>query len=128
MKVIVVNVGGAFRRQATAVRQTARRLGRLLHCERAAVEIYLVGDSFMEKNVLAFPTPPDFPRPDLKKLRYLGELYLNPDCIERRGEELTAMLVHGFLHLLGYDHTIKRERTRMERQETVALRALRERR
>jgi rRNA maturation RNase YbeY len=86
-----------------------------------AVAVFLVDDSFMEKNVLAFPAPKNFPRPDLVG-RPLGEIYLNPRFIARAGDSLEYMLIHGFLHLLGYDHERERDRIAMERYERRLMR------
>lgn len=99
-----------------AIRKTALKLGRFLRIKRASVEILLVGDGFMKKNVLSFPAPRRFPRPDTKN-RALGEIYLNPAYIRKNGEDLTYMLTHGLLHLLGYDHKKKNDIIRMENKE-----------
>lgn len=88
-----------------------------------ALEIFIVGDEQMPKNVLAFPADASFPRPDLKQPS-LGEIYLNPSYITAHGENFEYMLIHGFLHLLGYDHIQKSDRMVMEAQEQKLLRAL----
>ena len=56
-----------------------------------------------EPNVLSFPEPAHFPHPETKK-RYLGEIYLNRDILRRAPTRAKALLLHGLLHLLGYDH------------------------
>lgn len=85
------------------------------------VEIFLVGDAQMQKNVLAFPAQEEFPRPDLENPS-LGEIHLNPTYIKRHNEDLMLMLAHGFLHLLGYDHESHHDRIRMEQKERELLR------
>ena len=87
-------------------------------------EAYIVDNSFMEKNVLAYPAPEGFPRPDLQGVRDLGELYINPEYIAAHGEEFTFMAVHAFLHLLGYDHHGKHDTVKMEAKEEEILHAL----
>ena len=87
---------------------------------RASFEIYLVGTRRMPKNVLSFPAPPTFPRPDIRG-RFLGEVYVNPTYIRSHGEDLRFMLLHGFLHLLGYDHEKPRDWRAMEAKETELL-------
>ena len=69
--------------------------------------------------VLSFPAAPSFPRPDVPKgVRYLGEIYLAPDTIARKGEwPLPRYLVHGALHLLGYTHSLQSDRIEMESRE-----------
>lgn len=91
-----------------------------------AIELYLVGNKFMAKNVLAFSAPKKFPRPDLRGKKWLGEIYLNPKYIERHAsrvkrQELIYMLIHGFLHLLGYDHKKESDRIKMEKKEQHLL-------
>ena len=83
----------------------------------------MVGKEFMNKNVLAFPTPKSFPRPDINR-KPLGEIYLNPQYIKENGEDLIFMFIHGFLHLLGYDHKRRNDRIRMEKKETELLKSL----
>ena len=77
----------------------------------------------MRKNVLAFPAVLGFPDPDVPS-PFLGEIYLNPDCIEEQDESLEYMALHGILHLLGYDHTRTHDRIRMERKERTVLKQL----
>lgn len=90
----------------------------------AHMEAYIVGNSFMEKNVLAYPQAEDFPRPDLGARRDLGELYINPQYIVEQGEDFTFMAVHGFLHLLGYDHHGKHDTVKMDAAEKELLAAI----
>ena len=113
--------------QAGNYKATAQKIARRLMKQTLSgnfyLEIYLVGDTFMRKNVLAFPHPRGFPRPDLKEIP-LGEIYVNPKYISEHNENFTFMLIHGFLHLLGYDHVKKDDRIAMEREETRLLRAM----
>ncbi len=108
------------RRHRLAVLRLAKWLVKKL-AQNGSVEIFLVGDKFMQKNVLAFPAPKNFPRPDLGQAKPLGEIYLNPTHIKQREENLNYLLIHGFLHLLGYDHVKKNDRMMMERKEKRLL-------
>jgi probable rRNA maturation factor len=86
-----------------------------------------------EPNVLAFPEPQSFPHPELgarakkgaaKKVsakKYLGEIYLNKDILGRSPERTAPLLVHGVLHLLGYDHMKKADAAKMEKLEAEVL-------
>ncbi len=79
-------------------------------------------------NVLSFPAapgitvPPGEPRP-------LGEIILAAGVVAREAAEqsklpaahFTHLVVHGFLHIMGYDHAVEAEADRMERLETEIL-------
>ena len=73
-----------------------------------------------EPNVLSFPEPAHFPHPETKK-RYLGEVYLNRTILKKSPERAKALLLHGILHLLGYDHKKKADITEMEGLEKKIL-------
>ena len=75
-----------------------------------------------EPNVISFPEPAHFPHPESRK-RYLGEIYLNRDILRRQPERSVPLLVHGVLHLLGYDHIEKKDAAIMERMEEKAVSA-----
>jgi rRNA maturation RNase YbeY len=102
------------------IANAADKLLRMTNRRKGHVEIYLVGNRAMTTNVLAFPAPKDFPRPDVRG-EHLGEIYLNPRYVREHGEELSAMLVHGYLHLLLYDHKTRNDRIKMEGKEAELL-------
>ena len=61
-------------------------------------------------------------------LAALGDIVISVDTAKRNAEkmeksfkeELQFLLIHGFLHLLGYDHEkSKKEEKRMQRQEKI---------
>jgi probable rRNA maturation factor len=91
------------------------------------VDVFLVDSQTMRKlnrkyrkkdkstNVLSFPAPLHFP------IETLGEVYLDPKYIEKHKEDLVFMLVHGVLHILGYDHEKKNDRIKMEKKEVRLL-------
>ncbi|MBU2978860.1 rRNA maturation RNase YbeY [Alteromonas sp. C1M14] len=76
-------------------------------------------------NVLSFPfeCPPDIP------LNLLGDLVIcvpviHQEAAEQRkkvNDHFAHMIVHGILHLLGYDHIDNEEAETMERLETSIL-------
>lgn len=79
-------------------------------------------------NVLAFPfTPPAGTRADT-----LGDLVICAPVVNReaaaQGKTFAAhwahMVVHGIMHLRGYDHHTRNEATAMERRESAILRRL----
>ncbi|GIU92303.1 MAG: endoribonuclease YbeY [Acidimicrobiia bacterium] len=93
---------------------------------------YMGGDG--PTDVLAFPVEdlqpgrlPE-PHPDGPPL-LLGDVVIAPDYVERQAaelgvrfsDELRLMLVHGLLHLLGYDHVTRPEAEAMEERERRIL-------
>ncbi len=73
-----------------------------------------------EADILSFNWPRGF-------LSYqkppLGEIYLNRKIIKNK-EYLKYLLVHGILHLLGFDHRKKNDIIKMERKEKKVLKKL----
>jgi probable rRNA maturation factor len=124
MRFIIVSLEKRFKISEPVIKRNLISLSRYHSLKRNYyLEIYLVGDKFMEKNVLSFPTPKNFPRPDIKG-KILGEIYLNPLYIKKNKESLERMLIHGVLHLLGYDHKKKKDRIKMEKKETKLIKLL----
>ena len=82
-------------------------------------------------NVLSFPTPVDLPVPDGEP-RPLGDIVLAHGVIAREALEqsktlhdhTTHLIVHGTLHLLGYDHETDNEAEEMEALERRILKGL----
>ena len=80
-------------------------------------------------NVLSFPAAPTRAG-HIGPL--LGDIVLAAETIGREAgvqgltvtDHLTHLLVHGFLHLLGYDHQADAEATEMEKLETAILLSL----
>jgi probable rRNA maturation factor len=81
-------------------------------------------------NVLSFPAPPLPARTDVLPL---GDLVICPQVLQREAREQNKSLrahwahlvVHGALHLIGYDHErSSAEARRMERREIAVLREL----
>jgi probable rRNA maturation factor len=82
-------------------------------------------------NVLSFAPPPPA-HSAASSLTPLGELVICPRVLraEARAREITLrahwahLVVHGTLHLLGYDHERSADARRMERREVAVLRRL----
>jgi probable rRNA maturation factor len=82
-------------------------------------------------NVLSFPTPEGMPMP-AGEPRSLGDIVLAHGVITgeavEQGKTLrdhtTHLIVHGTLHLLGYDHETDGEAEEMEALETRILKGL----
>ena len=114
----------------------ARSLLRRLKVAGGTLDIFLLKDAdiatlkarFIKKrtepSVLSFKEPLAFPHPELKKGRYLGEIYLNKDILKKEPERAAPLLLHGILHLLGYDHEKKEDAKKMEGVEKKILNGL----
>lgn len=97
---------------------------------RKPIDVFLVGGEAMRRlnkkyrkkdkstNVLSFVSPLNFPTDTL------GEIYLDPKYIEKKNEDLAFMLLHGVLHILGYDHIRKSDRIIMEKKEKLLMKKL----
>ena len=82
-------------------------------------------------NVLSFPAPADMPVPEGEP-RPLGDIVLAHGVIAREAAEqgktlrdhTTHLIVHGVLHLLGFDHEDDAEADEMEALEASILKGL----
>jgi probable rRNA maturation factor len=82
-------------------------------------------------NVLSFP-PAQLPRAAASRTLPLGDLVICPGVLRRearaQAKTLRAhwahLVVHGTLHLIGYDHERAADARRMERREVAVLRGL----
>ena len=82
-------------------------------------------------NVLSFPAP-EIPGAAASGARPLGDLVICPQVLRSEAREQNKSLrahwahlvVHGTLHLIGYDHELDADATRMERREITVLRRL----
>jgi probable rRNA maturation factor len=85
-------------------------------------------------NVLSFPAPPasDLGAPDPSAAVHLGDIAIACETVVREARErgrtvsqhLAHLAVHGFLHLLGYDHQTDEEAEDMEALEREILATL----
>jgi probable rRNA maturation factor len=82
-------------------------------------------------NVLSFPFRPRATA-DREGERYLGDVVLAAETVAREAaerrlapiEHVQHLVVHGLLHLLGYDHVTEPDAAEMERLETEILTGL----
>jgi probable rRNA maturation factor len=80
-------------------------------------------------NVLSFPAPE---QPGMQNPRHLGDMALGFETLVREAEEekksladhFAHLVVHGTLHLLGYDHELEAQAEIMESLEVKALATL----
>src|SRR3989344_3376860 len=100
------------------------------------IDIFLLKDAEMKRlkkrflprekgpaNVLSFAEQAGWPRSKGEPER-LGEVYLNTDLTEFKMDKLVPLLLHGVLHLLGYDHKKKNDRIKMEKLEKEIMKQI----
>lgn len=75
-------------------------------------------------NTLSFPAGDEFPQLPNQPAP-LGEVFLNSDLTQYRVEEITPLLIHSILHLLGYHHEKERDKIEMDRLASKVTEALR---
>ena len=126
MKLEIILLDKEAKKYEKEIKQKAKKLAKFLIKNKEA-EIYLINGRRMRwlnkrfrgknksTNVLSFQKPKIFPG------NKLGEVYLDPIYIEKHKEDLDLMLVHGVLHILGYDHEKKDDRIKMEKREAKLL-------
>ena len=81
-------------------------------------------------NVLSFPAE-DFPVPE-GEARPIGDMVLAAGVVAREAAEqgktlpqhVSHLIIHGFLHLIGYDHQSDREAKAMEELEAAIMKGL----
>jgi len=128
------------------VRKQVLEILAVLKKEGYAIDVLLLGNRKMRSlnkryrekdastNVLSFEEPKQFVYP-AGTAKQKGEIYLNPDMSsdwwikrsKKKAEEfldIRFLLVHGVLHLFGYDHIEDGDATKMERKEIAIIKLL----
>lgn len=125
------------------IKDKARRILETLGCEGCQLSMLVVDDGFMAQlneeyrgvegstDVLSFPQgEPEFPQVEP---RLLGDVVISAEVAKRQAEaaghslekEMDLLLVHGVLHLLGYEHEASALQAReMQAREREVLKAL----
>lgn len=131
------------------VRRALKQVAITLSTKTAELAIVLTDDAAMRRlnrnwrgidaptNVLSFATKNpgdrlDEPRGSRSVGNHLGDIVLAYETVKREARRdgkpfdhhLTHLVVHGFLHLLGYDHGNDAQARRMEATERAILREL----
>jgi probable rRNA maturation factor len=116
----------------------AVRTGGLVHAPGAELSVVLTDDTAIAginatwrgkdkaTNVLSFPAAP---AAAIARSPLIGDIVLAYETLEREADEaglvladhFTHLVVHGFLHLFGYDHESDTEAEAMEALETRVL-------
>ncbi len=119
-----------------------RAIEAVLPADRRGIDVLLTSDAEMQvlnkewrgkdkpTNVLSFPSP-DMPVPE-GEIAHLGDIVLAWGTVAREAQDagttladhLTHLVVHGTLHLLGFDHEDNADADVMEQKEAVILAGL----
>ena len=91
-------------------------------------EIKKLNKKFRGKNkptdVLSFGSIPNS-KFQIPNSDYLGEIVICPEIVKENGEKLARVLIHGILHLLGYEHEKNKKQAKlMEEREKKYLSAI----
>lgn len=131
-KIIITNKTSNSKKMTDMIQKVIEKSLKILAQKDILMDVYLVSDSEMKfinfkfrrknkaTNVLTFREANAFPHPETN-LKLIGEMYLAPNYIIRKKENIILMVAHGVLHLLGYTHSKKNDTIKMERQEKKIL-------
>ncbi|NCP58668.1 rRNA maturation RNase YbeY [Candidatus Wolfebacteria bacterium CG1_02_39_135] len=129
-KVSVTSLDKKCKKFEKKIKFAALKILKILKKTNVLVEIYLINNQkmrflnkkFRGKNktttILSFEESRNFILPP-SKYKKIGEIYLNEETRDKKQE--TRLLVHGLLHLFGYNHQEKNDRIRMEKAEQKLL-------
>src|SRR3989338_4376777 len=83
--------------------------------EMRILKFHTTGKKVRTVNVLAFESPSGFPHPEQKV--FLGEIYVNGERYATNPSRMLFLVIHGFLHLIGFRHEKERDTITMRRME-----------
>ncbi len=142
MKVIIKNRQEIIKINLRKLKKDSLKLLTAFSLDRAELGILLVNDRRMKDlnrihrnkdtttDVLSFPLYHGMREMPADTLFLLGDVVINPRAAQRQAvlydvslnHEVRRLLIHGFLHLLGYDHERSRYRARKMREMEKKLR------
>lgn len=134
-KISVISLDKKFKKFEAEIQGVALKMLEILNKDGVSAEIYLIDSrkmrflnkKFRGKNktttVLSFEEPNNFiyPKSEFKRI---GEIYLNMSNVKCQMSDV-KLLIHGLLHLFGYDHQKKNDRIKMEKKEEYVHNRLR---
>lgn len=134
-KVSVFSLNNKFEKFEKKAEKEALKILEILRQKDVSVDVYFVGNQearalnkrFKKKdsaaNVLSFNEPSNFIYP--KKAKKLGEIYININAVSEFKKSnlfsINKLLVHGILHLLGYNHQDKEKEIKMRQKEKFLI-------
>ncbi len=128
-KVVVLALDKRYKKFEKDLTAEVYKILGFLQQEGVKVEVYLIGSLLMRHlnrqyhgrdkptNILSFSAPRGFIQPP-DEPRSLGEIYLCPSYVQRQGEAVINLLIHGLLHLIGFKHATKSDRITMRKMES----------
>jgi probable rRNA maturation factor len=143
MEVLIDNRQKKYKISMTTIQQKTIDILNALDCDDAELSILIVDDSqiailnkkylrrYGPTNVIAFPMRTD-PFSNINP-ELLGDVVISIETAEKEGknigisieERFTQLLVHGILHLLGYDHEMsEQEADKMEKKSEEILKLI----
>ncbi len=142
MKVIIKNHQSLIRINPRKIKKDSLKLLASFNLDKAELGILVVNDRRMKDlnrihrnadrttDVLSFPLYHSKKEMPADSEFLLGDLVINPHAAQRQAvgygvslsEEMRRLLIHGFLHLLGYDHERTRYQAKRMRQMEKTLR------
>lgn len=143
MEVLIDNRQKKYKISMTTIQQKTADILNALDCDDAELSILIVDDSqiailnkkYLHRNgptnVIAFPMRTD-PFSNINP-ELLGDVVISIETAEKEGknigisieERFTQLLVHGILHLLGYDHEMsEQEADKMEKKSEEILKLI----
>ncbi len=128
-EVIVTSLDRKFKKIENEIRELALKILKTFKKQGIYLEIYLVDPQKMQflnkkyrkkdkaSEILSFKDPKKFIYPKSRNKR-IGEIYLNGEKFINYDSAIKVfLLIHGILHLFGYQHNQKSDRIKMERLE-----------
>jgi rRNA maturation RNase YbeY len=148
--VTVHGIDKKFEALKNPIRKQVLEILLALKKDGVAIDVLLIGNRKMRAlnkkyrgkdastNVLSFEEPKQFVYPESlsanrRSAQPKGEIYLNPEMSsdwwvgKKKSEEFLSirfLLVHGVLHLFGYDHIEDGDAVKMERKEAAVMKLL----
>lgn len=132
-KVSVIFLSGKTdKKTERELKKTTLKVLKILTKKSVLVEVFLADSQTMKSlnkkfrgknkaaDVLSFEEPKNFVFPKSKN-KNIGEIYINT---KYKIPYSKYLLIHGLLHLFGYDHQKKNDTIMMERKERRLLKAL----
>ena len=138
---IKIEVFGSKKREMTTViSQIIREAAKVFKKDNFQVDVCLINNREMLKlnrrfrgrnkltSILSFPSSTKFLYPK-NFLPYQGEIFLNLSSIKKEAksnkiplqQNMAILLIHGLLHLFGFNHKNKKETLKMEAREEKIL-------